>query len=128
MPIEVNWLDNQQTIICLTFHGRWNVTDLRSAYQYAHQMIETRHHQVDFVLDLRDSETMISAALSFFNQLGIATAPLNRGATVVVGDTITNRICYSLMLRLHPIAIQNLDWQFATSVREARHLLSKQYA
>lgn len=56
MPVQVDWLDNQQDIVILRFTGTWTWDEFFPARQQARELIQTVDHTVHIILDWTASD------------------------------------------------------------------------
>jgi hypothetical protein len=124
MNIEVNWANNTQTIIHLTFQRGWTWDDLEQALDRADAMIGSVQHMVHLVIDIRNGGGLPRDFITVAGDLFAQGQPrANEGQLVVVGAGIMMRAAYRGLLNIYGTQLQNRPFLFASSPEEAQTLL-----
>jgi len=86
MGITVLWDNDEQTIIRYDFEGRWVWSEFYTATENAFALTRSVTHTVDSISNFKPGAALPSDALFQFRR-AMATAPKNRGVTVIVGGS-----------------------------------------
>jgi hypothetical protein len=86
MGVTVSWDNDQKTIICYDFHGRWTWEDFYASTAQAFAMTRNVTHRVDVICLIHPGAVLPANAMYHFRQ-AMVNAPHNRGATVIVGGS-----------------------------------------
>src|SRR5258706_13447577 len=122
MTITVSWDNDDKTVIRYDFAGKWDWTDFRTATVEAFAFTRSVQHRVDSISNFHPGTTLPSDALFQFNRI-MKTAPLNRGATVIVGGTMFINNMVSIFSKVHkPLGKKLL---LASTLDEARQKLAE---
>ncbi len=100
MAITVAWDSEQHTIVRFTFIGRWDWNDFYNASAQSHELIEQVSHNVDLLIDLRNSQMLPENMLSHLNRLPQIAHP-NTGAVVIVGANKVMQALSDLYVRVY---------------------------
>jgi hypothetical protein len=86
MSIAVLWDNTEQTIIRYDFEGQWVWSEFFTATQQAFALTRSVPHTVDSISNFKPGAALPSDALFQFRR-AMASAPPNRGVTVIVGGS-----------------------------------------
>ena len=120
MPIQMEWENNEKTLIRWNFVGRWTGRELRETIQKSNEWINAQGHTVNHIIDLTQSDgvppSIINEARNAMRQM-----PKNVGRVVIIGQ--------GGMLELLGETLQRFSWfsdkiHFARSDAEARTYLA----
>ena len=124
MHIDLNWTDNAQSIIQLTFQRGWTWDDLEQALDQADGMIGSVSHTVHLVIDIRHGggipRDFVTVAGDLFGQ---GQPRANEGQRVVVGAGMMMRAAYRGLLNLYGAQLQQRPFLFASNLEEAETML-----
>lgn len=84
MKVNVDWDNDEQSIVRYTFDSDWNWQDLYTAMDNAGKMIETVSHRVDVLMDLSNANIIPKNAISQIKRGYDNPKSPNIGVTVVV--------------------------------------------
>jgi hypothetical protein len=119
--VTVAWDNDQKTIICYDFHGRWTWEDFYASTAQAFAMTRSVTHRVDTISHFRHGTVMPPNAMFHFRE-AMVNAPKNRGVNVIVGGTIFVRTLVKMFSRINKNLADRLV--IADSMDEARMLLA----
>jgi hypothetical protein len=85
MPVDFVWDDDAHTILRVTATMPWNWNDFHKAMRRASFLLDTVNHDVDLVIDLRQSLKLPAGALGHIRSLGAAIHPNNPDRAVILG-------------------------------------------
>lgn len=114
MPVTIQWLDEQQSILLHNYNGRWTPPD---AYQVADDtviMLATLDHPVDLIVDFTGSRSKVTNVLQFVKDLEERTSPNQRLVVAVNFDTYLK----SMLLLAQPTAPKLLGYLHFVSSRD----------
>jgi len=123
MGIRVQWDNRQQTIILMTFEGRWVWRELQEAVLVCNEMIESVPHHVHFILDRHGGLWTPGNLLVNMRKIIDLFTP-NDGYRMIVGDNPLIKEMLSLYSRIN--ADSGFRYRYANSVNEARTFLGNQ--
>lgn len=90
MAIQVNWDNDEQTIILYAFNGKWSWDDLFKALDKVESMAATVPHTVDAIIDLSSADLIPSGMIFSFDgnrqaKKLASRAERSRGEIVIAG-------------------------------------------
>ncbi|NDJ52318.1 MAG: hypothetical protein GYB68_04425 [Chloroflexi bacterium] len=86
MAIHSVWANESKTIMAVVFEGQWTWDEYFASVDERTVMMDSVNHQVDFIVDFRDSAPLPKMALKNLAKAAQQTHP-NQGMTVIVGAT-----------------------------------------
>ncbi len=86
MAITVSWVDDERTILLMSFQGEWNNDELRSNGIQAILMVRSTNHAVYIVSDYTDSETVPLGVLMQARDLNAMRPPNWAGGVTITQD------------------------------------------
>ncbi len=101
MPITINWLDADKTIIRYEFEGHWTWTDLHDAIKQVNSMLESVVHPVYVIIDVSKGSVVPSGAISQM-RMGNMNPASNWAGGVFVGMSTFLRTLISTFGRVYP--------------------------
>ena len=119
MSIQVNWANDTQNIVHLTFERGWTWDDLKGAIHQADALIDSMEHTVHLIIDIRNGgipNDFLAAAGDIFAQ---GEARANEGKRVVIGAGILIRAAYRSLQAVYGAKLADRPFHFAGSVDEA---------
>jgi hypothetical protein len=106
MTITVDWYNNNHTGIVHTHFGDWTWAEFFTALDQTVQLMDTVHHRVNVISDVRQSRHMPIMLPSILEK--IATAPITThrqcGLFIIVGAKPFLNAIYGIFSRLYPRA------------------------
>ncbi len=127
MSIRVIWDNEDKTILRYVYEGRWDQSEFGKAYAEAKTMLDTVNHKVGVIIDVQNSHLIPNGIISRSRNL-VTTPSQNEGTNVIVGANAFIRSLvdtFSKVWRHGPLEHRQII--FATSLEEARKILSAQY-
>lgn len=85
MPVEFAWDNDEKTVVRVVTVMPWNWNDFHKAMRRASFLLDTVHHDVDLLIDLRQSVKLPAGALGHIRSLGAAIHPNNPDRAVIIG-------------------------------------------
>ena len=125
MGISVKWDNSEQTVIRFVYTGQWTFGDLFDAMESARDLMDTVNHPVHGIIDMQDSKLMPNGVLSLGRNVTMRKHP-NQGKSIVVGASGFARTLYDVYRKVHRTTFDESAYGFASSLEEARQLLSSQ--
>lgn len=84
MPVDVDWLNEEQTIIRFQYSERWTWQEFDEALAVSEQMHATVAHQVVGIADLTVANVLPSGPLFAKSRETLSKAPANAHPTLIV--------------------------------------------
>ncbi len=125
MGIVVQWDNPEQTIVRFLYSGQWTFGDLFDAMQIARELMDSVHHPVHGIVDMQDSKLMPNGALSLGRNVTMRKHP-NQGKTIIVGASGFARTLYDVYRKVYRTTFDESAYAFASSLEEARLMLTPQ--
>ncbi len=123
MSITVQWDKDENTIICFTYAGSWEIEEFFDATAQSEAMMATVDHTVDVILDMRNCSLLPRNFIFALKKTVPATRP-NMGLFVLVGAspviTVFSKQIGRLLSRKG-----SKHFEFAATLDEARTLIAK---
>lgn len=124
MAIELQWIDQQQTLILLEFKRGWTWAELYDAVREADQQIGSVPHTVHLLLDLTNAGRPPFDFMQVAGELfASGDARHNEGLRIVVGANWLLRSAYNTLSKLYGSKLAERPILFADTLNEARALL-----
>ncbi|NDJ60948.1 MAG: hypothetical protein GYB67_07475 [Chloroflexi bacterium] len=83
MPVEMQWLDDEQTVLHFVFSDPWTVADYRPIHRAALELISTLDYPVHGFYDFRASKSIPANAVTGFMRTG-SQNPWRKNAGIFV--------------------------------------------
>jgi len=125
MGIVVKWDNPEQTVIRFVYSGQWTFGDLFDAMGSAGELMDTVDHTVHGIIDMQDSKLMPNGVLSLGRNVTMRKHP-HQGKSIVVGASGFARTLYDVYRKVYRTTFDESAYGFASSLEEARRLLSSQ--
>jgi len=128
MGIEVNWDNEEKTIIQYVYEGRWTLQDFDDARAKAAKLEETVTHRIDVIVDVRKSSLVPTGAISRGKQV-ITTTPVSHPSeamAIIVGAGPLVRSIYDVVSKVYPDIVRRRGFRFARSLEEAHELIAQE--
>lgn len=101
MPVNVEWANDEQTIVLYTIEGKWTWNDFYPEYDKAITMEKAQPHRVDVVLDMRENKSVPPNALTHIK--GITDRqPDNIGLSVLVTSNMFIYKLFEIAVKFYP--------------------------
>jgi stage II sporulation SpoAA-like protein len=124
MVITAEWDNEEKTLIRQTYSGRWTWDDIRAMIETCQQMLDSVDHKVNFIGDLRQSQTMLPPSATVqFSWLSNYLRHPKMGKSVIVGASEFIRIFGNMFISAHRGTAEQIV--FATTLEEAQAILAK---
>lgn len=101
MGIQVRWDNDEKTVICYSFEGRWTWDELHDAIAESRRLLDAVDYKVNTIADMRQSTILPPSLLSNARAIMSGSHP-NEGFTVVVGSNKLVQIMYDMTKRVYP--------------------------
>lgn len=121
MPVQVEWDNDEHSIIRLKFEGKWVLEELYPALAEMYRLMGAEDHTVDGIVDMTHASTLPSNILSIRGTIE-RNKPTNRGLTAIAG---ANTLIRSMSNILNRVRREDSDYIFTTTVEEARQAILK---
>ena len=122
MPIQLDWLNKEQTIIYVRFLGRWNRHSYTTLVDTSKSMIESVEHQVHQIHDFTQSHSTPRDLLAGMQYANKQLAP-NQGLTILLHANSVIQ-AYVLMAKRTGLPLANHIYQ-AISTEDALQVIRK---
>ena len=101
MSIQIDWVDDEKTIIQYHFERRWTFEDLQTAIDTVNTMLETVDYPVFIIINITDSTIVPSGILT---QLRVrsSNAAKNWAGGVFVGANALVKTLLSTFIKVYP--------------------------
>lgn len=124
MPIEVDWGNQDETLLTMKIKGDWTAEELYQAQTDMLAMSQSKTHTVDAIVDMRTANLKMNGLLPVARQ-ALRRRPRNIGTTAVITHTnFWQRIFQSLPATLlndfHVIFVNEVDEAY-TVIDDARN-------
>jgi len=122
MAILVDWDDNKQTCIVITFQRPWDWPEFHAAYEKMDALFKGVSHETHLVLNISDGGFPPGGALQEFRRVS-EYKHVNLGKIVVVGVPFFFRGMLNVLKSVYQGRYEAPDFLFAASIEKARDLL-----
>ena len=124
MAITAEWDNEEKTIIRQTYVGYWTWDDIQGMVEACQQMLDSVDHKVNFISDLRQSQTMLPPGVTAqFSWLTNYLRHPKMGKSVIVGASEFIRVFGNIFISAHRGIAE--DIVFAPTLEEAQAILAK---
>jgi hypothetical protein len=121
MSINVQWDNDEHTLVRWDFIGMWDWNDFLAAQKASNDLINTVPHTVDIISDVSQSPHVPPGAIGRFRTYR-RNDPANAGRVVLVGASIYIKTIVEIFRGMFPKTGGNFT--FADSLEEARATLT----
>ena len=122
MGIQVNWDNDEKTVLCHVYDGVWTVTDFYVAVDKSRQLLLSVGHPVDLIIDMRTAAKPPLAVLPAY-QYADRQAPANQRRVILVKTGKVMKAFNRVAGRIAPKAFGNR--YLMDDLEQARRLLSQ---
>ena len=122
MSIEVSWDNADKTIIYTKVTGSWTWEEMYAVSEKSIDMRRSVKHPVGSIVDFREAKGLPGGAISHAKNI-VRKQEGHSGTTVFVGCNFASMSLWNVLMNVYGFFIQNQDFQFATSLCEARTYL-----
>jgi hypothetical protein len=102
MPLKIDWLDFQKTVIRCTGEGTWTWDEYHEALDSIMNQFKMVHHRVDLVIDRAPGSNMPKGSSMPHFQRAMRVMPDNVGLVVLVTDNSFARAIVSIFSKVYP--------------------------
>jgi hypothetical protein len=129
MPVSVKWDNDEQTIMRWVFEGNWTWEEYYTNRDAANAQVSEKGHRVDMIVDMRNSKTLPSGAMTHGKNAVSSATPDNLGVTVFVGVNPVLRTFYSMFSQLYSRLLSNkhLDTVMVATLEEAYEIIKQRH-
>lgn len=124
MSIQLNWCNEEKTILCHNYEGTWTLEDLHNMIDKSYSLIDSVGHAgiVDIIADVSQSQTPPGKLLSVSRHYR-SKRHERQGIQVVVGTSL--RLSFMKIITQTAMAIipQARNVRFASTVEEAHQII-----
>jgi hypothetical protein len=106
MPITVEWVNPERTVLLYRFVDNWTWEDYHAANHLTREMLESVHHAVDLICDFCDSTAIPPRVLTNIGRSLRQRRPANINQIIAVGITGLLRNLADVLCTLYPAATQ----------------------
>ena len=125
MKIQVNWHNEQQTVLYYSFEVGWDWKDMYDAFAQARDMMESVDHHVNIIMDLSHVSLIPKGALAKIRWAFESPKQKNIGLTVVVTPSSFIKSMIDLGTKLWGRAVKQWSVVFVTTLEEAYMLIEE---
>ena len=122
MPVQIKWVDPEETIIYMDVEGSWSLDEYLSAIQEAIALTKGKTYIVHMIADMTNSRNfptqVISAAKGYETRF-----PTNQGLFVFVRMPLYLRTMVQIAIKMYIKTASNLH--FADTLDETHRLIAQ---
>ena len=85
MPIEIEWVNDEKTLIRWNFVGRWTAEDFHETIRKSNELITAQDHTVNHIIDFSQSVGLPANVIKDA-RYGMSQMPKNLGQVVVIAE------------------------------------------
>ncbi len=123
MAVEINWDDDQRTIVRMKLIGRWGWEDAYEGSKQGYDLLDSVDHVVNVIIDMRQSTGLPLLAMTHARNM-IAKRHPRTGMTVFLGVNSLFLTLWKAFAKSYPQVSHSNEFTFARSDEEARRILS----
>lgn len=117
MPIEVDWGDQDETLITFKIRGDWTAEELYTAQTKMLEMSTSKAYTIDTIVDMRGANLKMNGLLPIVRQ-ALRRRPDNSGATAVITQTnfwerIFKSVPQTLLKDFNVVFVEEVDEAYA---------------
>ena len=124
MPLKVEWLDTEKTIVCCTGEGSWTWDTYHETLDGIVNQFKTVQHRVDLVIDRSPGSTMPKGSSMPHFQRAMRIMPPNVGLVVLVTTNTFARTIVSIFSKVYPNK-DNTKLVMVGSLNEAHNRIAR---
>jgi hypothetical protein len=125
MAINVDWDNEEKTIVRFLYSGQWNMSELSAAVQESNKLMDRVNHSVGCIIDIRDSNLIPSGVLSMGRSVVVRKHP-NQGNSIVVGANTFIVAMFDVFRKVYHTKFVEAEYKFVRTLDEARSLLKSE--
>src|SRR5689334_11655228 len=84
MPIQVEWVNDDKTLIRWNFQGRWTAKELHETIKTSNEWINGQNHTVNHITDLSQTDG-VPPNIIYEARSAMRSMPRNLGQVVMIG-------------------------------------------
>lgn len=127
MPIEVQWDNNEQTVIRWVYQWPWSWEEAYQAYEQEMALIDCVEHIVDGIADMRQAQGLpkgsLTAGISLMNK-----SHERMDLLVILGANRLIQSMYDMMRKLYPGMAKKVKLVIVRSEEEAYQVIAARRA
>jgi hypothetical protein len=124
MAVNVDWKNEQQNCIIITFHRPWNWDEFKTANLRVDTLFHSVKHQVDLILDITDGGFPPAGAIQEFKKVS-ENRHQNLGKIVVVGIPFFFRGMLNLIRNVYQGRYEAPGFLFEPTLEKAYEMLKR---
>lgn len=124
MGIQVQWDNDEKTILRYDYQARWSWNELYQAVDQGYHLIDSVAHPVAVIIDLTASEGIPPGALSHARSIQQRAHPRISMNVAVNAGGLLSTLTHTF-LRLYSALMQATSVHFAATVEEARAVIAE---
>lgn len=123
MPMNIDWLDAEQTMLCATGEGRWTWDEFHEGVQEIVKRIKSVPHRVDLIYNHTPNSRPPSGSPMPHYKYALQVMPPNAGMHVIVSINLVSRTLLNVFLKVYG---KSKDAKFALvgSLDEAKQVIA----
>lgn len=123
MSIDVQWENEEHTLVLWSFPPRWTWEDFFEAKEKSDTMLRSVTQVVDIVGDLTHSSILPQGAMGTYGS-STKSSPKNTGVIVLVGTSTFVKLMVGTFSKLIPFGVPGASFLFADTVEAAKDLIA----
>lgn len=123
MGVNVNWANEEQTIVSYTFADEWTWDEFYRCWDWLKAAMDASNQPISIIMDLRASRTIPPDIMKHLKAILLQMHPNFSRATAYVGAGMLKTVYPVVLRQLAPEMVGQVQAFFAPTLEEARQLL-----
>ncbi len=123
MSIQVQWDNEQKTVVRWDFTGNWKWDEFLLAQHESNKLLSSVDYMVDIIGNVEQSRLLPPSALTVYRSTLKNTAP-NLGLIILVGSSPFIRQMVGIFMKISRFKGPGSDFRFADSNGQARTMIA----
>jgi len=122
--VSADWYNQDRTIICYTFSGKWDWDEFYLRWEWVRQAMASVDHKVAVITDMSGTRHIPANSMVHLRAVVLRTNPNYAGVTVMVGTGSVGPAVSAVLYKLNPAQRDKYQVLFADTLDEAERLLN----
>jgi len=124
MPIKTEWETDEKVVLLSIYEGHWDLDEFYAAVQDINNMMDSVDHEVNIILDMRNSKALPKGFIGAIRQTGKKRHPC-LGTMVLVGGNLLLRTFNDMFLKLYPRPSSSRAMYMVANYEEAHAIFAR---
>ncbi|MBI1258561.1 MAG: hypothetical protein GC204_13920 [Chloroflexi bacterium] len=124
MGVRTDWYNQDKTIICYQFTGRWDWDEFYVGWEWVRQAMASVDHKVALIVDMQATRHIPVSSMVHLRAVVRRVNPNYAGVTVLVGTDSVGPAVSAVLYKMNPALREKYQALFADTLEEAEQMLA----